>query len=67
MYVLYVTDLNSEKTPEISTACTLPPKYEINQFTVAWLTPIALNSEVKILWFTVSNAFCKSNMTIPVY
>ena len=35
----HVTDLNSEKTPEISTACTLPPKYEINQFTAAWLTP----------------------------
>ena len=48
----HVTDLNSEKTPEISTACTLPPKYEINQFTAAWLTPkdqgMALNMERKM-------------------
>ena len=53
----HLTDLNSEKTPEISTTCTLHHKYEINQFTAAWLTPIALNLEVKILWFTVSNVF----------
>ena len=34
----HVTYLNSEKT--------LPPKYESNQFTAAWLTPIVLNFEV---------------------
>ena len=65
-----VTDLNSEKnTRNLYSlhSTSLPPKYESNQFTAAWLTPIALNLEVKILWFTVSNAFCKSNMTIPVY
>ena len=51
----HVTDLNLKKTPEISTACKLPLKYEINQFAAARLTPIALNLEV--LWFTVSMLF----------
>ena len=63
----HVTDLNSEKNQEFLHICTLPPNYESIQFTAAWFTPSALNLEVKILCFTVSNAFCRSNMTIPVY
>ena len=53
----HMTVLNSEKTPEIYTVCSLPPKYESNHFNAAWPTPITLHLEIRILWFTVSNAF----------
>ncbi len=40
-------------------------RYYWTQFRVSPLKPIILNFIINILWSAVSNAFCKSSMTIP--
>ena len=55
----HVTVLNSEKTPEISTVCYLPPRYESYYFNAAWPTPIALDLDIRIWWFNSIECYLK--------
>ncbi|KAH3877045.1 hypothetical protein DPMN_000900 [Dreissena polymorpha] len=54
-----------EKVPETSTSWFLSDKYDLNQFKTPSLRPDARSFMRRIEWSTVSNAFCKSNITMP--
>ena len=53
-----------DETSFIQTNCFLSDKYDLNQLTDS--TPMTFNLSHKISWSTVSNAFCRSNIIIPV-
>ena len=63
----HVTSMGLDWTWFTLTTCCLFDRYDLNDLIESTWMPVACNLIQRISWSSVSNVFCKSKNTIPVY